>query len=408
MRLEFHQLERRGEHLRVQRPERQRRLLASLASSGQQTPIVVVPVPERPDRYLVIDGYQRIVALQQLGRDTVEAVVWPLSEAEALVLDRSLQMAERATALEEGWLLAKLEQRFGYSLDELARRFDRSLSWVSHRLALVELLPESVQQQVRTGAIPAQVAMKVLVPVARSSAVDCQRLANALATYRFTSREASQLYAAWRKASPAIRRRILQEPQLFLKTQRQREVEPPAPALAELSRDLEMAAAILRRANRRLAGATVELDRNQCDQLRQQIERAQGELTRLAAKIPSPSETTDVESSPTDHDSGTACPGSQQARDCSGSEPLPFDGAQSPTVELDAGAAALAPGESCALSPADPGADADLPGESGTGARGVSRRRSEPVVLDADRLLLPPWDQPATTGGGGKLRVPAG
>jgi len=42
MRLEFHQLERRLEHLRVRRPERQRRLLASLAASGQQTPIVVV------------------------------------------------------------------------------------------------------------------------------------------------------------------------------------------------------------------------------------------------------------------------------------------------------------------------------------------------------------------------------
>ena len=33
MQLEFHQLERRWEHLRVRRPERQRRLLASLAAS---------------------------------------------------------------------------------------------------------------------------------------------------------------------------------------------------------------------------------------------------------------------------------------------------------------------------------------------------------------------------------------
>jgi len=42
MRLEFHQLERCGEQLRVRRPERQRRLLASLATAGQQTPIIVV------------------------------------------------------------------------------------------------------------------------------------------------------------------------------------------------------------------------------------------------------------------------------------------------------------------------------------------------------------------------------
>src|SRR5881628_236955 len=138
MQVEFHQLDRRWEHLRVRRPARQRRLLASLAEAGQQTPIVVAALADQPDRYLVIDGYKRIAALQQLGRDTVEAVFWPMSEAAAVVLDRSLRLSERETALEVGWLLAELERRFDYGLDELARRFDRSVSWVSGRLALVE------------------------------------------------------------------------------------------------------------------------------------------------------------------------------------------------------------------------------------------------------------------------------
>jgi uncharacterized ParB-like nuclease family protein len=83
MQLEFHQLERRWEHLRVRHPARQRRLLASLAEVGQQTPIVVVAAEGQADRYMVIDGYKRIAALEQLGRDTVEAVVWPMSEAAA-------------------------------------------------------------------------------------------------------------------------------------------------------------------------------------------------------------------------------------------------------------------------------------------------------------------------------------
>ncbi|TLY64395.1 MAG: hypothetical protein E6K45_11870 [Gammaproteobacteria bacterium] len=138
MQLEFHQLERRWEHLRVRHPARQRRLLASLAESGQQTPIVVVAAEDQADRYVVIDGYKRIAALEQLGRDTVEAVMWPMGEAAAVLLDRSLRLSEHETALEVGWLLAELEQRFGYGLDELARRFDRSVSWVSRRLALAE------------------------------------------------------------------------------------------------------------------------------------------------------------------------------------------------------------------------------------------------------------------------------
>ena len=102
MKLEFHQLDRRYEHLRARNPERQRRLLASLASLGQQTPIVVVAVSDKPARYQVIDGYKRIAALEQLGRDTVEAVVWDMSEADALVLERSVSFCEAETALEQG------------------------------------------------------------------------------------------------------------------------------------------------------------------------------------------------------------------------------------------------------------------------------------------------------------------
>src|ERR1019366_9310939 len=156
-----------------------RRLMASLAESGQQTPIVVVISPEQRDRYLVIDGHKRIAALQQLGRDTVEATVWAMSAAEALLLERSLRCSPQESAIEQGWLLSEMGQHFGYSLEELARRFDRSVSWVSRRLALVESLPETIQQQVRDGTLGSQLAMKYLVPVARVNEEDCARMAAA-------------------------------------------------------------------------------------------------------------------------------------------------------------------------------------------------------------------------------------
>jgi len=57
MELEFHQLERRYEALRVLSPPRERRLLASLEERGQQQPIIVVRHGEAPDRYVVVDGY---------------------------------------------------------------------------------------------------------------------------------------------------------------------------------------------------------------------------------------------------------------------------------------------------------------------------------------------------------------
>jgi ParB/RepB/Spo0J family partition protein len=361
MQLEFHQLERRWEHLRVRHPARQRRLLASLADSGQQTPIVVVAAEGQADRYVVVDGYKRIAALEQLGRDTVEAVVWPMSEAAAVLLDRSLRLSEHETALEVGWLLAELEQRFGYCLEELARRFDRSVSWVSRRLALVELLPETLQQQVREGKIMAQAAMRFLLPVARQSLEDCQRMATIFAEYHCDMREAGQLYAAWRRGSAAIRQRIWDDPALFFKAQRQEKVSL-GPA-AELIRDLEMISAIVNRAHRRLAHLqAVEVDDQQRTEARQQIEWIEKQLHRLDEKLLEPAP--HVESSTTHCDSGAAPSGSGETRDRAGAGDFPRGGTQSPALELHRRAGDAASRESRALPTTDPGAFRDLQGES--------------------------------------------
>jgi ParB/RepB/Spo0J family partition protein len=362
MQLEFHQLDRRWEHLRVRHPGRQRRLLASLAETGQQTPIVVVAAEGQADRYIVIDGYKRIAALEQLGRDTVEAIVWPMSEAEAVLLDRSLRLSEHESALEVGWLLQELEQRFGYSLDALARRFDRSVQWVSRRLALVELLPEAIQQQVRQGQIAAQVAMKFLVPAARQSLEDCQRMAAIFAAHHCATREAGQLYTAWRRGSAAIRQRLLEDPALFFKTQRQE--KPPAGPAAELIRDLEMATAIMNRVQRRLAAAAaVELDDQQRTAARQQIHRIQKQLQRIDERL-SPEEEPHVEPSPTHHDYGAAPAGSGEARDRAGTGGFPHGGTTSPALEFHPGARIAASGESPTVPATDPGAFREVQGES--------------------------------------------
>ena|SRR5258708_19103913 len=362
MQLEFHQLDRRWEHLRVRHPHRQRRLMASLAESGQQTPIVVVLSPEQQDRYLVIDGHKRIAALQQLGRDTLEATVWAMSEAEALLLDHTLRSSPQESALEQGWLLSEMEQRFGYSLEELARRFDRSMSWVSRRLALVELLPETIQQQVREATLGAQLAMRYLVPVARVNVEDCARMAAAFVRYRCDSRQAGQLYAAWRDGSRVVRERILADPELFLKTQRQ----PPAtvPVTAGLEHDLEMAVAILRRAGRRLVEALPEMDGRRQEQAQGQIESARRELDRMAARIGKEQEAPHVEPGTTNRDSRTAHEGSEQTRDRTRVATVAPDRAQSSALELHPSPGNPTGGESRTLPATDPRSVERLQGES--------------------------------------------
>ena len=164
-----------------------------------------------------------------------------------------------------GWLLAELEQRFGYGLDELARRFDRSVSWVSRRLALVEVAagsdPAAGARGQDRGAGGDEVSGAGGAPKPGGLPADGGRSSPSITAIRG---EAGQLYAAWRKGSPAIRKRILDDPELFFKTQRQAQEKAPAGTGAELMRDLEMVVAIVNRAQRRLAGAAAtELDHQQ-------------------------------------------------------------------------------------------------------------------------------------------------
>ena len=339
MRLEFHQLDHRLEKLRVRHPARQRRLIASLAENGQQTPIIVIESSEAGGRYLVIDGHKRIAALQQLGRDTVQAVVWEMSEADALVLERSLRMGQPDTALEQGWLLQEMESRLGCSIEELARRFDRSKSWVASRLALVETLPESVQQVVREGKIAASLAMRYLVPVARISVEHCQRMATVFAEQPWTTRQAGELYQAWRRASGAVRERILSAPKLFRKTQ---------PLPSTLDKELNQITAIAQRALEQLESSPPDRAGVQ-----RKIQRAIELLAELGERIEE-GETNHAESGTTSHDSPVACTGSGQTRDCAAAERLAPKRPPGAAGQLQRRAEDRTGRESNAVPPADP------------------------------------------------------
>ena len=364
MRLEFHQLERPWEHLRVRETQRQMRLLASLAERGQQSPIVVVAAAGCPGRYVVIDGYARIAALEQLKRDTVEATVWEMNEAEAVLLDRILHYRQQETALEQGWLLSELQRRFGYSLEELARRFDRSLSWVSRRLALAEVLPPGIQQQVREGRITAQVALQYLVPTARTSQKDCEKLAAAFLDCHCDTRQAGQLYAAWKQGSRAVRERVLAEPALYLKTQRQAPAPAQTPA-SELEGDVALALAILEQAGRRLTVALPEMNGPQLDQLQRQLTQAQRELDTIQQRTEKERELRHAEPSRTYNDSGTEGQRSGVAGDRARVAGVAIQRAQSAAVQLHRRAGDRAGGESGALPPADSRVMGGLQGEPG-------------------------------------------
>ena len=329
MELEFHQLDGRYERLRVRQPVRERRLLASLADAGQQMPIVVVAAGAA---YVVVDGHKRVRCLRRLHRDTVAAVIWEMAEPEALIFRQLLHTDATDSALEQGWLLRTLHQDHGLTLDALARRFDRSVSWVSRRLGLVRALPDAVQHRVQDGQLVAHAAMKYLVPLARANAADCVRLVEAIAPHQLTTRQIGRLYQVYVTGPDATRELVLTDPLLVLRVAADTadaSVRPEASAPEALITDLHILGAVARRAHRRLqdGGGLLPPERARAWRLFDQVQADFHDLQRRCEK-----ELRDARSGTAHGDFELTGQGPRDPPDCPGLADLPGggpDGAQS-------------------------------------------------------------------------------
>lgn len=256
--LELHQIELRYEKLRRKNARRERLLVASLAEKGQQLPVVVVKGRDS-NSYVLLDGYKRVRALRSLRHDTVDATLWDLAELEALLLERLMRTSESDGALEQGWLLEELNERFALSHEELARRFDKSQSWVSRRLALVRALPREVQQRVQSGALGAHAAMKYLVPMARAKRADCVRLVAALGQMCPSTREVAALYSAWACGDAQTRELVVTQPAIVLRAREQTSRDEPSEKTPQrkLLDDFGILVGTSRRARQRLGGGLI-------------------------------------------------------------------------------------------------------------------------------------------------------
>jgi ParB family chromosome partitioning protein len=176
-----------------------------------------------------------------------------------LLLERLMRSGEGDSALEQGWLLRELHERFGLSATELALRFDKSTSWVSRRLALVRELPESVQELVRRGELAAHAAMKHLVPLARANPEGCVELASALAAQGLSSRQVATLCAAWAAATPESRKLLLAQPLMVIRAEQEAHRPKEMTTGQRLLSDVTALAAIARRARRLVGDGAVRM-----------------------------------------------------------------------------------------------------------------------------------------------------
>ena len=121
-------------------------LIGSILRFGLLEPIFVQDCGEK---YKLIRGHRRIEACKFLGWTMIAALITKLDDdAERLILSNFITNTEQQnlTAFDEIRLLNTLYPR--YTMSEISRMLQRSLTWVRSRL-LIAKLPEEIQEEIR-------------------------------------------------------------------------------------------------------------------------------------------------------------------------------------------------------------------------------------------------------------------
>jgi ParB family chromosome partitioning protein len=206
-------------HIRIVNALQLNKLVSSIDTCGQLTPVIVVPAATA-NHFTLIDGYLRIDAMKKLRQDCLKADVWECSEADALLLllanhgQRSWEVFEEAQALRE------LQRRYYLSQEQIAKRIGCTHSWISRRLALLDVLSDELIQAIASGVISVWTAYRVLAPVARATPLHAEYLLDYLRKHPHSTRELSSFFQHYQKAHLSAREKMVMQPDLFFKAQK--------------------------------------------------------------------------------------------------------------------------------------------------------------------------------------------
>jgi ParB family chromosome partitioning protein len=111
-------------------------LAKTIKTNGQQQPIKVVP---RDDRFEIVFGHRRFLAIRHLGQPTILAIVAAMSQAQLWTARLTENLArESMSPFDEAVSLQHFQKETKLNGTSIAKALGKSPAWVSQRLAIME------------------------------------------------------------------------------------------------------------------------------------------------------------------------------------------------------------------------------------------------------------------------------
>lgn len=221
--------------MRIVRPALEEGMRRSLEKHGQLSPMTLW---RRTDTCEVVDGFKRLRAARRLPgfQDLIVQVVEadPVWAKTAIVTLN--QPGAGLSALEEAWIIQGLVREDGKTQTEIAALLARHQSWVSRRLALVERMSESAQEEVRLGLMAVRTA-RTLACMPRGIQ---NQFVEVIRREDLSSREVERLVELYNAAGPERREQMLGQARQVLELDARNRSDPPLdPRLGQVAADLD-------------------------------------------------------------------------------------------------------------------------------------------------------------------------
>ena len=182
----------------------------SLSQKGQLTPVIVT---EHRDRYLLVDGFKRYRAAEELKLPFLNAVIVAADGKKAKAMLYLLNRPGSFSMIQEAILVKELIELDGLTQKEAALLLDRHKSWISRRLSMVRRLSPEVIEALLLEQIPPGVGSSL----ARIPPCNQADFAAAIQTHHLTPNEIHRVVDFYCKAPhPDIKQTILQSPRKAL------------------------------------------------------------------------------------------------------------------------------------------------------------------------------------------------
>lgn len=214
--LEINRLQFSLEKLRKHPGSAYLKMADSITHYSQLTPVIAIPDSEQ--RWILVDGYLRVRALQKLGTDQCDSEVWECDLATALLLRLTRTREKHLEALEEANILDVLHHELGLSQNEIAKRMACDVSWVNRRLSLLKHLPSIIRESHYNGRLSTWAITRIIQPLARANEEHANQLVKHLDKHPQSTRDIQRFFEHYQSSNKEIRNRIIAEPVLFFES----------------------------------------------------------------------------------------------------------------------------------------------------------------------------------------------